>query len=151
MIKTNQKSAKNQKTEKQGLKLGDDKAYSERREKTDLPDFIKPEELAPFFPFTIHSSREFKLHGADKIQFGVAYKDSEGETQKRVVTLSKNDERTQLMVLQRRNRFIRDCRIIKLHLGSTTYWKIQDVDLPLPLEASPDNPVVDLETSDIPV
>lgn len=98
----------------------------------DLPEYIKAEELVAFRPFTIFGATPSKGRFGDRVRFDVAYKDG-GTTVKRVLTLSANDERNDLMYNVRRNGAIVGCRIVQLHLGGgQTYWKIVDNDAALP-------------------
>lgn len=99
--------------------------------RTDRPEYIKAEELQYIFPFTIfsvsgpHASR----FGGDRFKFGVAWKEQDGSVTKRVLTLTANEDRTELAFNVRKHGAIINCRITELQLGGDyTYWKIHDAD-----------------------
>ncbi len=143
---TNDANAKTKK-ERKGAKAG-----AVIKQKADLPEFIKPEDLKHVYPFTIFSANEHKGRFGPRIVFGVAFKEGNSVT-RRVLALSDNTERREMMYAVRTNEFITDCRLIKIHLGGDqTYWKIVDVDTPLTEFNLGDEttPQQDLKDEDIP-
>jgi hypothetical protein len=115
-----------------GVKLGA-LGIDDGQGKTDKPEYIKPRDLEPIYPFTIFHAAKGKGRFGDRINFSVAYKLPEGTVEKKVLTLSVNDEKQQLMYHVNRNKAITNCRIVEIDLGQGyTYWKIIDADSPIP-------------------
>lgn len=113
--------------------------------RADLPDFIKAEELQAQYPFTIFGASPSKGRFGDRIRFDVAYKQGD-EVIKKVLTLSANDERNDLMYEVRRHGAIVGCRLVEIQLGGgQTYWKIIDADAALPETVIMDESVRDEE------
>lgn len=100
--------------------------------KTDLPEYIKSEELQAHFPFTIFGAAPDKGRFGDRVRFDVAFK-IEGVVNKRVWTPSVTKDRTALMLEVRQGGAITGCRLVELDLsGGYTYWKVIGADEPLP-------------------
>jgi len=93
--------------------------------RTDSPEYINGNELQNHYPFTIFGATARSFRGQPKIDFAVAFKVA-GELQKRVLTLTENDERKGLLVVVKREGAITNCRIIKIPTGDMGYWKIVD-------------------------
>jgi hypothetical protein len=101
--------------------------------KTDLPEYVKSEELTHIRPFTIFGARlDPKGRFGPRYKFDVAWR-HEGGTVKKVLTLSANEERENLAYQVQKHGAIINCRLIQINLGGgQTYWKIIDNDDPIP-------------------
>lgn len=128
------------KTRKQPQRLSEVAAPSE------LPQFIKGEELTQYRPFTIYGCARMAGRYGEKFHFDIAFK-IDGEVNKRVLTLSVNRDREAISKAFHFGGPIVNCRLIKLNTSpTTTYWKIIDNDDPIPDEVS----TASLTADDIP-
>lgn len=98
-------------------------------QRTDSPEYIKSEELAKYFPFTIYSGKETRGRFGERINFKVAFK-IDGELQKRDWTPTANEDRRLLLHAVRSKGAITNCRLIEIPLtgGDFNYWKVVDAD-----------------------
>lgn len=143
MPKPNQTTEATSPAKKKPQRLGEVAAPSE------LPEYIKGDELSRLHPFTIFGvTRIERGQYGPKFHFDVAYK-IEGQVNRRVLTLSVDRKREAIATAILQNGPIVGCRIIKVNTSpTTTYWQIIDVDDPLPEEVSA--AAVDIPADEIP-
>lgn len=139
------RASQQQKTQTKGVKM----SSLPKHDRSDLPEYVKSEELQNIRPFTIYNGTRNRGRFGDRINFNVAWKD--GDTViKRVWTLAENDERLDILTEAKRSGGVTNCRVIRLHLGGgQTYWKIIDNDEAMPDEAY--NTASDIADDEIPL
>lgn len=117
---------------KKGSKFGE---VYKQPERTEGPEYIQPADVKNLDRFTIYGGEEHNGRFGNKINFQIAWKEN-GSVVKKVVTLTANKERKDILYLVRREQGLTDMRLYEIQLGGdATYWKLWDADAAAPENA----------------